>query len=219
MAQVIRQGQKLMNNVVSWDETRRFELILQGDGNLVVYAHLLHNNIVKRLPIGATHSEGAGPDVELDFTPTGALRLTNIISRQVKWVSRPERIGPIQFPPAPNASLHIQADGNAVVYANWPHGVLWASGELDLNRMRMSCVPGSLRIDIYGNIDGGEKILKNGQPQPITVNDGQQNVVVFPGQTLATTMTGYSVLRVLANAPGTGDAAPPLKPGPETIVI
>ena len=220
MAQIIRQGERLMNMVPRWDETHRFELILQPDGNLVVYAYILSNSEIERIAIGATHSDGAGPDVELDFTPSGALRLTNIISREVRWVSHPESIGGVEYPPAPNSSLHIQADGNCVVYSNWPNGVQWASGELDLSRLNNTCVSGSLAIKVLGKIDGGEKEFKNGRATPITVNDGSQNVVLFPGQSVRATASGYLGIPVnVGPVGGAGDAVTALKPGPHTVTI
>ena len=149
MAQVLGPGESLANDQVRTDETLRFHLAFQPDGNLVVYAHIIAPQ-PHRLAIGATATDGLGPNIRLHLNPGGWLEMLDTGSGARKWYT-PIRYTPVKgFQPwgVPNSTLHLQADGRLVLYKPDFSGATWAIAGVHQPTEDVCVIPGSLILDV-----------------------------------------------------------------------
>ena len=219
MAIVLRGGESLDVDDVRYDETGRFQLILQTDGNLVLYAHCLQPT-PSRFATGQT-ATGGGADRQLYLSEAGVL-LLRLKSDPSKTVWRnPHEVGhgpgardiwlPYGRGPVAGSTLHLQSDGNLVLYP--PNmdsrDVTWSMGTLlqDLDpegipNARKVVNPNALILSIpQGTVaPAGSTVIQNqtGKPlevvtlnqRPIRVGDGgyatiQPSGVAQPAGTLS----------------------------------
>lgn len=126
MAQVLGPGETMNVGETRTDETGRFQLRLQTDGNLVIYTHVLKPE-PRGISTGDTRTHGIGSDVELHLTHEGLLQLRRRSNHKpYHWKA------PSFLPPAPGSTLHLQADGNLCLYRPniFPGNVTWTMGQL-----------------------------------------------------------------------------------------
>jgi hypothetical protein len=149
MAVILKCGECLDVDDSRWDETGRFQLILQTDGNLVLYAYALRPT-PRRFATASTRTYGLGSDVQVHLAETGVLCIRSKSNPATVYASYPHKICidhgsvkdhrppkyiwyPYQIGPAPGSTLHLQSDGNLVLYGpnhNPGDGVPWSMGVL-----------------------------------------------------------------------------------------
>lgn len=203
MAQILGPGESLAVGELRTDETLRFHLILQDDGNLVVYAHEIEPE-VKRVAIGATHTHHLGANVRLHLNPGGWLEILETMPgpwlipnmppidtkyELIRWDSR----GPTPWigPPGQlnlpifwdKPTLHLQADGNLVLYTE-NFSMLWSIPEVNKRKEEICVIPGALYLPVLGD-DGtfsnqGDKFLINTTLDTVGIRDALKNFVAVP---------------------------------------
>jgi len=126
MAKILSTGETLKCGETRWDETGRFCLFMQPDGNLVIYAHLLEPN-PRLIATGHTHTFGWGEGVDLVLSKNGRLALWKnsvgwrraLFDPEHRYYPHPSPDQP-KHPDYPESSLHLQADGNLCLYYTNP---------------------------------------------------------------------------------------------------
>jgi hypothetical protein len=153
MVKILSAGEALVCGQVRWEETGRFCLFMQPDGNLVIYAHLLEPQ-PRLIATGHTGTYGWGEGVDLMLNSNGRLYLKKgSTAHQLMLLEyrgtvydtsrRPPRTEPDPLPPPPaprppiakwgKSSLHLQSDGNLCLYYSDPPvagGVFFSMGML-----------------------------------------------------------------------------------------
>ena len=232
MTLVLRCGESLDVDAARFDETGRFKLVLQSDGNLVIYAHVMRPT-PRIIPTGATHT-GFGADVQLHLSAGGQLQMRRSSDpSKILWTrpmafdhpgSRPTHWYPFGRPPREGATLHLQADGNLVLYAPEmkPETVLWTMGTLlqDLdpegNPDACKAVAHNAMVLVIGNgilTTAGSGVVRNDTGQLLEIITGTQRPVQIPQGNYATFAqsgvlepTGTLSLPPFSGASGGGDA-------------
>ena len=210
MTLVLRGGQSLDVDSPRYDETGRFQLILQSDGNLVLYAHCLQPT-PSRFATGQS-ATGGGADRQLHLTEGGVLvlRLKSDPSKTV-W-KMPHKFGfheegrwsPYDRGPEAGSTLHLQADGNLVLYPPNMQSdrVTWSMGTLlqDLDpegdpNARKVVNPGALILFIpNGNLSPvGSTVIQNNAGKPMEVVTANQRPVHVPHGGYATIQSSGAV--------------------------
>lgn len=232
MTLVLRCDESLDVDDPRFDETGRFKLILQSDGNLVIYAHAIHPT-PRIIPTGATDT-GFGADVQLHLAAGGQLQMRRksdpakvLWSRPMAFHSRPS--GPTHWypfgrPPRAGATLHLQADGNLVLYSPEmkPEMVLWTMGTLlqdvdpEGNPDACKAVAHNAMVLVIGNgilTTAGSGVVRNDTGRILEVITGTQRPVQIPQGNFATFApsgvaepTGTLMLPAFSNGSGGGDA-------------
>lgn len=213
MAQVLGPGESLAVDELRTDETFRFHLVLQSDGNLVVYAHVIAPAI-RRIALGASDTPNLGANVRLHLNPGGWLEILDATSGARRWF-RPVRFTPstgIQPGGVPGSTLHLQADGRLVLYRPGgfsPAHATWAIAGTSQPTEDVCVMPGALILDVS---DGGtiapqfDKRVENTTPGTIGVRDGQTFVAIPPGGNVGVVTSGtVAVSANLYDFPGTGE--------------
>ncbi len=234
MTLVLHCGESLDVDAPRFDETGRFKLILQSDGNLVIYAHVMRPT-PRIIPTGATNT-GFGADVQLHLSEQGQLQMrrksdpSKIIWTRPMLFKRPHDSPfpshwyPFGRPPRAGATLHLQTDGNLVLYAPEmkPETVLWTMGTLlqDLdpegNPEACKAVAHNAMVLVIGNgilTTAGSGVVRNDTGKLLEVITGMQRPVQIPQGNYATFAqsgvaqpTGTLMLPAFADASGGGDA-------------
>ena len=175
MALVLTNGNSLPVNTPVSDETQRFFVVLESDGNLVVYGHLT-SPAIATAKVGATGTN-LGNNCHLYLSPFGDLLIVDASGNGHALSSAPTGIG-IGWP---LSELHIQADGNLVHYSQGTSNPVWSTGPYG-GLQRNVVPPGVLVISVDGQIaPNGDKTIQNGQGGPIAVRDANNIVVLAPG--------------------------------------
>lgn len=218
MAQVLAPGESLEVDETCTDETFRFHLLLQSDGNLVVYAHVIAPQ-VQRIAIGATNTDHLGANVRLHLHPGGWIEILDATSGARRWFT------PVRFTPntgmqpwgVPNSTLHLQADGRLVLYKPDFSGATWAIAGVSQPTEDICVMPGTLILDVS---DGGtiaaqfDKQVDNNTPGMIGVRDGRTFVAVPPGGQVGVVTAGTIPVSASlydfppSGAPGSSNAIP-----------
>lgn len=206
----------MANGEVRWDETHRFQLVMQPDGNLVVYAHVIAPNI-QRIPIGATGTDRLGPNTRLELDPSGVLYL--LVGHKIGWFMPYDQLDPLIPRGTPNSVLHLQADGHLVLYKpgpiRSPDDATWAIGGVSPEVAARCVIPGVVILDVSG---GGtisaefDKQVFNDGPDTIGVRDGRTFVALPPGghagvATSGTVAVSAYAYDFVASGPGSGSAS------------
>lgn len=112
MSNTLRDGQRLYPNQDIWSSDRRYRLVYQGEGNLVVY------DTHKQPAFACWHSETNGLSVGFFQMQTDGNAVVYDAETQPVWDSKTSGI--------PGCYLEMQTDGNLVVYAS-PRTPVWDS--------------------------------------------------------------------------------------------
>jgi hypothetical protein len=231
-----------------WDEQGRFHLRLERDGNLVLRAYA--QSPFRRAIVTAQTGTAGGDNLKLGLTrgvltlQTMAFTMHNIwegpsvpgsdnalltasineaLGRNTTWL-------PYGHPPATGSSLHLQADGNLVLYR--PDGVVtWSMGTLlsDLDRdndpnANKIVNPKALSLPIAnGVIASGvaESVIYNNGSLPIEAYTPlQKPVQVPPGGFVGVNRTGAAIPSGTLSLPSgavddQGDGQGPIIVGPQ----
>jgi hypothetical protein len=220
---VLRGGESLDVDNPRYDETGRFQLILQSDGNLVLYAHCLQPN-PSRFATGQSGT-GGGADRQLHLNESGVLVLrlksdpSEIVWKMPHYVtySVGTHPGGLWIPygrkPVAGSTLHLQSDGNLVLYtpSMRSNEVTWSMGTLlqDLDpdgdpNARKVVAANALILSIpNGNVSpSGSTVIQNSAGKPIeVVTPNQRPVQVPPG--------GYATVQPSGGLPLSGSLSLP----------
>lgn len=221
----------MVNGEVRTDETHRFHLAFQPDGNLVVYAYVIEPNI-QRIAIGSTGTYRMGPNLSLHLNPGGWLEMLDTGSGARRWF-RPEISDIALHRPqgVPNSTLHLQPDGRLVLYRPGgftPDHATWAIAGVSQQTNAMCVIPGTLILDVSegGRISAQfDKHVVNDTPDIVGVRDGHTFIALPPGGQAGVITPGTLVITgnvfefPASGAPGTANAVPAKKYGPGQNII
>lgn len=210
---VLGIGDRLPTNVAAWDETGRFQLILQSDGNLVVYASVLEGTNLKRRPVFATGTDPLGlcQYVELRLPANIVFKKSN--GSEHVWYNYGHLVHGTNWP---DAELHMQADGNLVLYADHGSNPIWNCHPLDQAAQRNVLPPGTLTIDIGDSriTPTGEKVITNNTDGNIAVRDDEKIIVLKPNDSATASNPSslgipysLSITSILADSTGSSASA------------
>lgn len=215
----------MANGEVRTDDTHRFQLVFQTDGNLVVYAYVIEPNIQK-IAIGSTNTQGKGGTL-LRIGSDGQLEMINTNTRYLIWARPPLFFG-VRFP---NSTLHLQPDGRLVLYrpGGWDEDhATWAMAGVSQPTNTVCVIPGTLIMDVS---EGGrisqqfDKYVVNDTPDIVGVRDGHTFIALPPGGKVGVATPGTLVVTGSvfefpeAGAPGSFDSVPPKNYGPGQNII
>lgn len=183
------------------DEEGRFELVLQGDGNLVVYGYSASEPECKAL--WASHTTRFGEDVQLHMNPGGWFEILTASNGWSLWQAPAFVSGEYGMEPSPhcvqNSELHLQSDGNLVVY---PPGryrardAKWAIGEVRAQNLKNYVTPGTLTLEIADGVIASQfqKRVQNETDSVIGVRDEIRYVNCQPGDSVGISAPGTLVV-------------------------
>lgn len=183
----LHPGEVLDNGKSLRSADGRFWLVMQPDGNLVVYCYTAQST---RIPLWDSDTVGSGGGSrELLMHEQGYIQLTG-----TGWY-RPIRAffpaGSIRPGGTPGSRLVMQDDGNLVIYApdNQP---TWASDTVQPSRDKQLIPPNTLVIAVdNGQIDPlVDRELVNNTGERVAVRDGRSYVDLQPDERVSISETG-----------------------------
>lgn len=233
MAVILRPGEILEVGERKYDETRRFELVLQTDGNLVLYAHFI-NSQPRRQALWDSKTYRLGSDVQVIMAEKGYLAVVHKSTNSLVWYRPRMVIGTTSRPwGIPGSTLHLQSDGNLVIYkppAASGNDAMFNTGALPPQSLAVAAIPGALTLDISigGRLESQfDKLLENKTGEWIGVTDGLVYRALEPSGQIGLSTGGSLIISADTyefepDGPGPGnsaDAIPNKAFGPDHTAI